>query len=83
MYLPCISAAALISAAAQREASVLVNQAEADALQLEQTTKAVWYAKLKKKLGWSNTDFLQYVKIKSLAAQPSESMVVGVGAMGS
>ena len=38
---------ALISATAQREASVIVNQAEADALQLEQTTKAIRYAELK------------------------------------
>ena len=40
---------ALISATAnvspcRREASVLVNQAEADALQLEQSTKALWCA---------------------------------------
>ena len=31
----------------------------------------------------SFADFLQYVKIKSLSAQPSESMVVGVSPMGS
>jgi len=74
---------ALISASAEREASVLVNQAKADALQLEQGTKAFWYKKLKEKLGWSNSQFLQYVKIKSLSAQPSDSMVVGVSAMGS
>jgi len=74
---------ALIDARAKREANVLVNQAEAEALQLEQSTKALWYGKLKKKLGWTNADFLQYVKIKALAAQPSESMVVGVSAMGS
>ena len=74
---------ALISATAKREASVTVNQAEAEALELEQSTKAVWYSRLKTALGWSNTDFLQYVKIKSLAAQPSETMVVGVSAMGS
>jgi len=74
---------ALISATAERDASILVNQAQADALQLEQGTKAFWYKKLKTKLGWTNAQFLQYVKIKSLAAQPSDSMVVGVSAMGS
>lgn len=73
---------AVISATAKRQAAVLVNKAEAEALQLEQSTKATWYAKLKEQLGWSNAEFLQYVKIKSLAAQPADSMVVGVGAMG-
>jgi len=73
---------AVIAASARREASILVNQAEAEALQLEQSTKAQWYAALKDALGWSNAEFLQYVKIKSLASQPSESMVVGVSAMG-
>jgi len=66
----------------RREASVLVNQAEADALQLEQSTKALWYSKLKTALSWSNEDFLKYVKINSLSAQPSDTMVVGVSAMG-
>ena len=40
------------------------------------------YAALKERLGWTNAEFLQYVKIKSLSSQPSDSMVVGVGAMG-
>jgi len=73
---------ALISATAKREASVIVNRAEADATLLEQSTKARWYASLKKHLSWSNAEFLQYVKIKSLSSQPSETMVVGVSAMG-
>jgi len=74
---------ALISATAAREAAVIVNQAEAEALELEQSTKAYWYSQLKHSLGWNNTNFLQYVKIKSLSAQPSETMTVGVSAMGS
>ena len=61
---------------------MLINQAEADALQLEQSTKARWYTSLKERLGWSNAEFLQYVKIKSLSSQPSESMTVGVSAVG-
>ena len=73
---------AVIGASATREASIIVNQAEAEALQLEQSTKAEWYSSLKQRLGWSNAEFLQYVKIKSLSSQPSESMVVGVSAMG-
>ena len=73
---------AVIGASATREASIIVNQAEAKALQLEQSTKAEWYSSLKQRLGWSNAEFLQYVKIKSLSSQPSESMVVGVSAMG-
>lgn len=72
----------MISATAEREASVIVNKAAADALQLEQQTKATWYAKLKTHLSWTNAEFLQYVKIKSLSSQPSDSMVVGVSAMG-
>jgi len=72
----------VIAADAKRQASILINRAEADALQLEQSTKATWYASLKERLGWSNSEFLKYVKIKSLSSQPSESMVVGVSAMG-
>jgi hypothetical protein len=73
---------AVIGASARREASVIVNQAEAEALRLEQSTKAHWYSSLKQRLSWSNADFLQYVKIKSLSSQPSNSMTVGVSAMG-
>ena len=73
---------ALIAATAQRDASDLVNQAQASALELEQSTKAYWYGRLKQALGWTNDDVLKYVKIKSLAAQPPESMTVGVGAVG-
>ena len=61
---------------------MIVNQAEAEALRLEQSTKAHWYSSLKQRLSWSNADFLQYVKIKSLSSQPSNSMTVGVSAMG-
>jgi len=71
-----------INAEAERAAAVAINQAEADALRLEQNTKASYFAQLKKGLGWSAEDFLKYMKIKSLAAQPSDSMVVGVSAMG-
>ena len=49
---------------------------------LEQATKAHWYAQLKQHMGWNNTHVLQYVKMKSLNAQPADSMVVGVSPVG-
>jgi len=67
---------------AGRSAQVIVNKADADALKLEQSTKATWYSKLKAHMKWDNAHFLQYVKIKSLSEQPSESMRVGVKPMG-
>jgi len=76
------AAIAKIEAEAKREAAVLVNTADAEALKLEQSTKAHWYSKLKDHMGWTNADFLRYVKMKSLNAQPSETMVVGVSAVG-
>mmetsp|Transcript_11967 Transcript_11967/g.20883 ORF Transcript_11967/g.20883 Transcript_11967/m.20883 type:complete len:184 (-) Transcript_11967:87-638(-) len=74
---------ALINAEARREAAVIVNQASMGALLLEQQTKAFWYKKLKDHMQWDNEAFLQYIKMKSLNAQPAESMVVGVSAVGS
>jgi len=73
----------LINAEAKREAAILVNKASMEALELEQQTKAFWYHRLKEHMGWDNAAFLQYVKMKSLNAQPAESMVVGVNAVGS
>ena len=32
-------------------------------------------------MGWSNSDFLKYVKIKSLGAQSGDRMVVGVDSL--
>lgn len=52
------------------------------AIKLEQTTKAFWYAQLKETLGWTNDDFIKYIKIKSLGAQQSDHMVIGVDALG-
>ena len=36
---------------------------------------------LKEALHWSNADLLRYVKLKSIIAQPSDRMVVGVSAV--
>lgn len=73
---------ALIRAQGAREAAVIISQANAQALQLEQATKAYWYAQLKERMSWNNSHLLQYVKMKALNAQPSESMVVGVSPVG-
>jgi hypothetical protein len=77
------AAIALIDAEAAREAAVIRSRANANALTLEQATKAHWYAQLKQHMGWNNTHVLQYVKMKSLNAQPASSMVVGVSPVGS
>lgn len=76
------AAIAKINAQAAREASIIVNSAAAQAIKLEQTTKAFWYAQLKETLGWTNDDFIKYIKIKSLGAQQSDHMVIGVDALG-
>ena len=73
---------AVIRAEGAREAAVIRSAAEAGALQLEQATKAHWYAQLKAHMKWDNEHVLQYVKMKSLNAQPAESMVVGVSPVG-
>jgi len=73
----------LINAEAARTASVMVNVASAQALRMEQDAKAHWYQELKKQLNWTSADFLKYVKIKSLAAQQADHMVVGVKSVGS
>lgn len=72
----------VINAEAAREAAVMISQANAKALQLEQATKAYWYSRLKEHMGWNNSHVLQYVKMKSLNAQPADSMTVGVSAVG-
>jgi len=74
---------AVIDAEAAREAAVIKSKANAAALELEQATKAYWYAQLKEHMGWNNSHVLQYVKMKSLNAQPASSMVVGVSPVGS
>jgi len=43
----------------------------------------MWYSRLKEHMGWDNANLLQYVKMKSLNAQPANTMVVGVSPVGS
>lgn len=72
-----------IDAEAAKESTVIRASASAAALQYEQATKALWYARLKAHMGWDNANLLQYVKMKSLNAQPASTMVVGVSPVGS
>jgi hypothetical protein len=72
-----------IDAEAAKEATVIKATANAAALQYEQETKALWYRRLKAHMGWDNANLLQYVKMKSLNAQPASTMVVGVSPVGS
>jgi len=71
-----------IDAEAAKEAAVIKATAAASALQYEQATKAMWYARLKEHMRWNDSHLLQYVKMKSLNAQPANSMVVGVSPVG-
>lgn len=71
-----------INAEAAAESRVVVNRAQMDALILEQTTKAIAYRRLKEHLGWSTSQFLEYVKLRSLNAQPSENIIVGTSPLG-
>ena len=73
---------ARINAEAEREATVIINQANADALEREQAVKGEMYSKLREHLGWSPAQFLQYVRIKALNAQPGSKVMVGVGSVG-
>lgn len=50
---------AAINAKADRAAAVIINQAEADTLRLEQSTKASYFAQLKRALGWSAAEFIK------------------------
>jgi len=71
-----------INAEASRQSAEIVSKANADALQREQDIKGQMYAKLKEHLGWSPTQFLQYIKQKALNAQPDNRVLVGVNAIG-
>jgi hypothetical protein len=71
-----------INADATRQQDVLVGQANAAALMREQTAKATMFAQLVARLGWTTQDFLQYVKMRALNAQPTSNVVVGVNAVG-
>ena len=71
-----------INAEAARERAVIVGQANADALELEQSMRARMYAMLRLHLNWDAQHFLQYIKMKALNAQPQSNVVVGVNPVG-
>jgi len=70
------------NAEAQRIASVTVNDAEAESLLLEQREKASMYAAMKTHLSWTQAQFLEYVKMKSLNTQPTRNIKMGVTPVG-
>jgi len=72
-----------INADAARQRDVIVGRANADALLREQSVKATMYRQLRDHLGWSGTQFLQYVKMRALNRQNSGRVTVGVNALGS
>lgn len=73
---------ALINAEADRTASVMINKANANALKMEQDTKAQMYAQLRQAMNWTAPQFLEYVRIKALNSQPTDNVLVGTSAVG-
>lgn len=77
-----------ISAEAAAEARVIVNTARNSALRLEQTAKASAYKRLKERLGWTSSQFLEYLKVRAVNAAQSapgsaENVVVSIDPLGS
>jgi hypothetical protein len=72
-----------INAEAAKEAAILINEANAVALGMEQETKAAMYSQLRQHLSWTTQQFLEYVKMKALNSQSSDNVVVGVSSVGS
>jgi len=72
-----------VNAEAARERAVIEGEANAKALQREQSARATMYARLRSHLGWSAAEFLQYIKMKALNSQPQSNVVVGVNPLGS
>jgi len=72
-----------INAEAARDKAVIEGQANANALRRETQARSNMYARLRAHLSWSTTDFLQYIKMKALNAQPNNNVVVGVDPLGS
>merc|ERR1712227_829847 len=57
---------ATINAEAARESSVIINRANTIALQREQAAKANMYSQIRQHLNWTQAQFLEYIRIKSL-----------------
>merc|ERR1719453_1443332 len=71
-----------INAEADREKAVIVNEARAAALYTVQTTKALMYKEMRTHLNWTQSQFLEYVKIKALHEQTGSNLKLGVEATG-
>jgi len=72
-----------INAEADREKTVIVNEARAEALYTVQATKALMYKEMREHLNWTQSHFLEYVKFKALHGQSGSKIKLGVEATGS
>lgn len=64
-----------INAAATRASSVVINEANNQALVREQAAKASMYSAIKQHLNWSQPQFLQYIRYKAINSQPSQEKI--------
>jgi len=70
------------NAEAARLSAVVMNEAAATALVLEQGAKAEMYAQMRSHLNWSQGQFLEYIRMKSLNSQPGTNVKLGVTPVG-
>jgi predicted transcriptional regulator len=70
------------NAEAARLSAVVMNEAAATALVLEQGAKAEMYARMRSHLNWSQGQFLEYIRMKSLNSQPGANVKLGVTPVG-
>lgn len=73
---------ATINAEAARESSVIINRANTIALQREQAAKANMYSQIRQHLNWTQPQFLEYIRIKSLNSQSSEHVKLAMDPVG-
>lgn len=71
-----------ITAEGARVSAILINEANANALQQEQAAKAIMYKRLRDHLNFTQPQFLEYIKMKSLNSQPSTKVKLGVNPVG-
>jgi len=71
-----------INAEGARVSAILINEASANALQQEQAAKAIMYKRLRDHLNFTQPQFLEYIKMKSLNSQPSTKVKLGVNPVG-
>ena len=66
---------ATIAAEGARASSVILNVANNDALEREQSAKAEMYAMIRQNLNWTQPQFLEYIRLKALNSQPDQTHV--------